>query len=333
MIPRLYETYISDFNTEGLGSLKDLLTISITKNRNQIPTLAMTYPINASLSKDITEGMVIVADMGLEDDERNQQFRIVDVSKSMTSISITANHVWSDLSNIPLKKDISEAHAGPNRAFDLISDALAWPVSGVGFASDIPTVANLGWNFKELGNANAAIFGADQAGDQTTNTMEALYNGEFRFNNYYLTMLKHAGQDNGVVIKYGRNMQSITRDETTSGTYNAIMPYVTNTYEVPKTKVTANKVWTGGRDSVRPSLFFKLYRTLEGGTAEAVTDADQKEVPKTDGAVEWSDLPATDQNGVTYTYSVKEVDKDGNPVTTVDGYTSEQTAELTVTNK
>lgn len=109
MIPRLYETYISDFNTEGLGSLKDLLTISITKNRNQIPTLAMTYPINASLSKDITEGMVIVADMGLEDDERNQQFRIVDVSKSMTSISITANHVWSDLSNIPLKK-ISVKH-------------------------------------------------------------------------------------------------------------------------------------------------------------------------------------------------------------------------------
>lgn len=173
MIPRLYETYISDFNTEGLGSLKDLLTISITKNRNQIPTLAMTYPINASLSKDITEGMIIVADMGLEDDERNQQFRIVDVSKSMTSMSITANHIWADLSNIPLKKDISEAHASPNRAFSLISDALAWSIGDLGFASDIPTVANLGWNFKELGNANAAIFGADQAGDQTTNTMEA----------------------------------------------------------------------------------------------------------------------------------------------------------------
>lgn len=227
MIPRLYETYISDFNTEGLGSFKDLLTVSITRNRNQIPTLAMTYPINGPLSKDIQEGMIIVADMGPADDEKNQQFRIVDVNKSMTSITITANHVWADLSNIPLKKNISEAHARANRAFDLISDALAWPVSGLGFASDIPTVANLGWDFKALDNANAAIFGTDTAGDQTVNTMEALYNGEFRFNNYYLTMLKHAGQDNGLVIKYGRNMQSITRDETTSGTYNAIMPYVT----------------------------------------------------------------------------------------------------------
>ena len=115
--------------------------------------------------------------------------------------------------------------------------------------------------------------------------------------------------------------------------YNADKTQVTNTYEVPKTNVTAKKVWVGDQETVRPSLFFKLYRTLEGGTEEAVTDADQKEVPKTDGAVEWSDLPATDQNGVTYTYSVKEVDKDGNLVTTVDGYTSEQTAGLTVTNK
>ena len=132
-------------------------------------------------------------------------------------------------------------------------------------------------------------------------------------------------------LKEGEKVASNDHNYVVS--YNADKTQVTNTYEVPKTKVTANKVWTGGTDSVRPSLFFKLYRTLEGGAAEAVTDADQKEVPKTDGAVEWSDLPATDQNGVTYTYSIKEVDKDGNPVTTVDGYTSEQTAGLTVTNK
>ena len=115
--------------------------------------------------------------------------------------------------------------------------------------------------------------------------------------------------------------------------YNADKTQVTNTYEVPKTNVTAKKVWTGGKDSVRPSLFFKLYRTLEGGTAEAVTDADQKEVPKTDGTVEWSDLPVTDEHGVKYTYSVMEVDDEGNLVTTVDGYTANQTAGLTVTNK
>ena len=131
-------------------------------------------------------------------------------------------------------------------------------------------------------------------------------------------------------LKEGEKVASNDHNYVVS--YNADKTQVTNTYEVPKTKVTANKVWTGGTDSVRPSLFFKLYRTLEGGTAEAVTDADQKEVPKTDGAVEWSDLPATDEHGVKYTYSVMEVDEDGNLVTAVDGYTANQTADLTVTN-
>ncbi|EJO17543.1 Cna protein B-type domain protein, partial [Streptococcus sp. BS35b] len=80
-------------------------------------------------------------------------------------------------------------------------------------------------------------------------------------------------------LKEGEKVASNDHNYVVS--YNADKTQVTNTYEVPKTKVTANKVWTGGTDSVRPSLFFKLYRTLEGGTAEAVTDADQKEVPKT----------------------------------------------------
>ena len=107
---------------------------------------------------------------------------------------------------------------------------------------------------------------------------------------------------------------------------------VTNTYEVPKTNVTAKKVWVGGQEHVRPTVYFKLYRTPEGGAIEEVAGAAQKEVPKTDGTVEWSDLPATDEHGVKYTYSVMEVDDEGNLVTTVDGYTTSQTAPLTITN-
>ncbi|EGV01108.1 Cna protein B-type domain protein [Streptococcus oralis SK313] len=107
---------------------------------------------------------------------------------------------------------------------------------------------------------------------------------------------------------------------------------VTNTYEVPKTNVTAKKVWVGGQEHIRPTVYFKLYRTPEGGAIEEVVGVSQKEVPKTDGTVEWTDLPATDEHGVKYTYSVMEVDEDGNLVTAVDGYTANQTADLTVTN-
>ncbi|EJO18809.1 Cna protein B-type domain protein, partial [Streptococcus sp. BS35b] len=62
-------------------------------------------------------------------------------------------------------------------------------------------------------------------------------------------------------LKEGEKVASNDHNYVVS--YNADKTQVTNTYEVPKTKVTANKVWTGGTDSIRPSLFFKLYRTLE----------------------------------------------------------------------
>ncbi len=108
---------------------------------------------------------------------------------------------------------------------------------------------------------------------------------------------------------------------------------VTNTYEVPKTNVTAKKIWVGGQEHIRPTVYFKLYRTPEGGAIEEVVGVSQKEVPKTDGTVEWTDLPATDEHGVKYTYSVMEVDEDGNLIVdTIDGYTPAQTADLTVTN-
>ena len=227
MIPRLYESTETDESTEGLGSLRDLISISIPRNRNEIPTLTMTYPNNGYLSNVISEGMIIVADMGSKENEKNQKFRIVDISNGQDAMTITANQVWADLSTIPLKQNITLANATPEFAFNAIKNALAWPMSELSFESDINTVANVIWQFTDFDSANAAIIGGDAMGDTATNTMQSLYQGELQFDNYHLSLLKHAGQDNGITIKYGRNMQSITRDETTSGTYNAIMPYVT----------------------------------------------------------------------------------------------------------
>ena len=135
MIPRLYDSSETDPDTEGLGALRDLLSVSITRNYNEIPTLTMIYPNNGYLSKSIVEGMIIVADMGNKDEEKNQKFRIVDISKSIDTITITANHIWADLSNIPLKQNIALVNASPKFAFNAIKDALAWPMPEIGRAS------------------------------------------------------------------------------------------------------------------------------------------------------------------------------------------------------
>ena len=61
--------------------------------------------------------------------------------------------------------------------------------------------------------------------------------------------------------------------------------------------------------------------------------ADLREVPKNDGTVEWENLPATDENAVKYTYSVRETNKEGKNIGgTVHGYTPTQTDTTTITN-
>ncbi|GAD45804.1 hypothetical protein ANG6_0299 [Streptococcus anginosus T5] len=128
----------------------------------------------------------------------------------------------------------------------------------------------------------------------------------------------------GEKVKVGENNYVVS--------YNADKTQVTNTYEVPKINVTAKKVWVGGQERVRPTTYFKLYRTLEGGTEEAAPNAELKKVPTTDGTVKWIGLPATDQNAKKYTYSVKEVDDKGELITKVDGYTPSQIDPLTIKN-
>ena len=153
MIPRLYESTETDESTEGLGALRDLISISIPRNRNEIPTLTMTYPNNGYLSNVISEGMIIVADMGSKENEKNQKFRIVDISNGQDAMTITANQVWADLSTIPLKQNITLANATPEFAFNAIKNALAWPMSELSFESDINTVANVIWQFTDFDSA------------------------------------------------------------------------------------------------------------------------------------------------------------------------------------
>ena len=129
-----------------------------------------------------------------------------------------------------------------------------------------------------------------------------------------------------------------TGDKVTVGERNYVVSYndakteVINTYEVPKTKITANKIWEGGQSEVRPTLFFKLYRSING--VEEEVKVDNKEVPKINGSVEWTDLPKTTEAGSEYTYSVKEVDDRGNILTEkTAGYSVEKTDNLTIKNK
>ena len=99
---------------------------------------------------------------------------------------------------------------------------------------------------------------------------------------------------------------------------NAIYPAVTtfvNRYSGPSgITVTANKVWKdlpSGWTEHLPTIWFKLYRSVEGGTAEAVPGLAMQKLPAGVTQVSWNGLEKYDPDGKLYVYSVKEVDENG----------------------
>ncbi|MGI6045572.1 MAG: SpaA isopeptide-forming pilin-related protein [Eggerthellaceae bacterium] len=118
---------------------------------------------------------------------------------------------------------------------------------------------------------------------------------------------------------------------TISGTEGVSKP-VTN--RVVPIDITVTKKWvtdSGATDNTEhPTIYMDLYRQIENGSPELVEGSRQMLANGTSTVV-WSNMPRYDAHGNAYTYSVKEVDADGN-VVDPSGYTS-SISGTTVTNR
>ena len=55
-----------------------------------------------------------------------------------------------------------------------------------------------------------------------------MYGGEYDFDMYTVRLYEKQGQDNGVSIRYGKNLMDLTQEESISNTITGIMPYWTD---------------------------------------------------------------------------------------------------------
>lgn len=129
-------------------------------------------------------------------------------------------------------------------------------------------------------NENSVNFGKQNLAD--TNGVEYTY------------YVKEVGEDGGIVTLNGLKYQV---------TYNGMT--VDNSLIITNINVKANKVWVDGPPN-KPTVGFRLFRNIEGGEVDAVSGATMYRL--TGGATEatWENMPNMDDNGNTYTYSVKE---------------------------
>lgn len=150
------------------------------------------------------EGNIIVANTP----QGEQAFRISNPLKSKTKVSAKAYHVFYDSKNYVIA-DTNIVDKNCNDALNQINDRTDTSSPFVTY-SDIATIASTRIVRKSLHDAISTVL--------------ELWGGHLVRNNYSIQILSSIGQDNGVTVRYRKNLEDISCEENWDDVVTKILP-------------------------------------------------------------------------------------------------------------
>lgn len=233
MIPILYDGTEQAFLHNGLGRLADAITCKVTEERNGQFELELTYPITGVHFSDIAENRIILAKT--EEGGSNQAFIIYKVSKPLNGIiTVNAEHISYLLNGFVVMPFTAGSCA------DAISKIAPNTVINTPFTyhTDVTTVGNYSF---DTPRAVRGLLGGEQG-----SILDIYGSYDYKFDNFDVWLYQSRGTDNGVSIRYGKNLVSLKDVVDTTNVYTGIVPYWAdnegNTVYLPERVVLSDHV-------------------------------------------------------------------------------------------
>lgn len=204
-----------DFTTNGLGSLAEAESCTVTEEANGEFELEMVYPMHGRRFNDISIRSIIFAKPNPIDPP--QAFRIYQIEKPINGlVTIYAAHISYDLSGYPVTAFTAN---GVLAAFGALKtkSVRSHPFT---FWTDKQTTGTI--NIKTPTSIRSVLGGIE-------GSILDVYRGEYKFNNFEVRLYNNRGMDRGVSIRYGKNLTDVKQQEDGSSVYTAILPYWTGT--------------------------------------------------------------------------------------------------------
>lgn len=240
MIPILFESTETEFNNNGLGRLRDMISCIVTEERNGVYECDFEYPVTADDYEDIRIGRII--GVTHDDSDDIQPFDIVSYEKPIDGVvTFHAVHISYRQSYLTVRgKNVNSlasafallGGATPDNPFSYQTDKTS--TGYVGAFNGIPqTVRSM------LGGVEGSILDA--------------YGGEYEWDRFNVILHSARGVDRDFSIRYGVNMLDYNEEMDSSGTYMACVPYWTDgTNTVVGDKQTADGVTITNRGECIP---------------------------------------------------------------------------------
>lgn len=209
--PRLYPPTAAAWDNNGLGALSDCISCVVEETLNGPFELEMQYRLNGLHYADITLRSIILAKPNPT--ARPQPFRVYKISRPINGVvTINAQHLSYDLSGIVIE---------PFNAPSLASALEGMKTNAVienpfEYETDKTVISD----FVVAYPSSARSLVAGQRG-----SLLDTYGGELEFDRYQVKIWAHRGKDNGVTIRYGKNMTDVNQEEDGSGVYTGVYPY------------------------------------------------------------------------------------------------------------
>lgn len=175
---------------------------------------------NLDYIEDLVEGAIIVAPTP----QGEQAFRVGNVEKTRSKIRTRCYHVYYDSENY-LIQDSYVVEKNCNEALDHLNSATE-PTSPFTTISDVPTVDSYRCVRTSL---NEAI-----------STVLERWGGHLVRDNFNIGIRASIGQDNGVIVRYAKNLKEITYSENWDNVVTKILPVGQDGLLLPETYLTSD---------------------------------------------------------------------------------------------
>ena len=220
MIPVLYEKNVRIYENNGLGSLPDWISIEVVEERNGEFYLQGELPANGVHVDKLAIDRIIYA--AAAPGELPQPFRILQIAKPEDSdvVQVMAPHVSYQLTQtmiFPTGTPYSTVYC--EDAMDYLFGSTV-PSIGTTFVkmSDITASTAKKVAFNEIVTLRSALCG-------TEGSLVDLFGGELRWEHWIVRILASRGTNTGKVIRYGKNMSSMSFDTDATSLVTAYLGY------------------------------------------------------------------------------------------------------------
>jgi len=197
--------------TNGVG-LINALTAVVTEERNGLYELEMNVFIEDELFSAIHPGSIFKVKAG--DKEGMQLFRVYQITKPLNGVcTVYARHITYDLGKAPV---LPFTAVGVSNALNGLVSHLATQYE-FGVFTDIQNTET-GFTLEEPKYFRECLGG--YAG-----SILDCFGGEYEFDNLTVKLLAHRGNNNGVEIRYGKNLIDVTQETNIDSMYDAVLGF------------------------------------------------------------------------------------------------------------